>query len=1798
MSSLKQALDDRGLLASIVLPPLIDQLLDALQPTVAVPAGGDVRGSVQLAVKKSLGVLALDLSPPGPAIPYHLVSDQAAGTFRLWLILSDAPPAKKLFSFATGAAGAVLTAASAHADGKEEWLEPAGGDVAIVGAAVTLLIEGRSGEIATLSLSPTDGQPRGIVVLGLEPPQVLLGTSGFGLALPNGFVIDDSSDAAPPGQTTLNGEVVVVKSDDPAWRGLAVRQARFFLPRGVPFLGGHAVDSFVEVGLAAGEGIDLGIATRVPPTADRPGIDVRIECRDPTATGLQDFLPTLVEAAMELPFDPAHDDKLPGNGFNLAAGKPVIVRLRFARSVADPQTRLTLAVEAQGPNGIVSVVAPDGGPAARIVIGASALATAIVADKAPPGADASGVVLHDLLVAALGLTAFLKDKGRVTVHKAELASEGHGLPVGGAVKLTIDYSVDVLVKPIGVGALEVKMRDEQPMRVRNRNVGLTIDPTGGGLGMFKLDFSAADMEIEDPGGWQVDSPGSLFDILGTRSGRGSTWLEVDLRFKLNLGPIRISGATIRATLETNGSFSASLRGLDAGIAVPGAIDGEGKLQLLKDGGFEAELEARLLPLNLAVDAEFLYQTIGDSFALMLGVGVDLPGPIPIANTGLGLFGIAGAFGINARPRLPAPDNPDPIGYQLAWDASRFGDLTAPDSSYEFARNDLTIGAEVVLGTAPDLGFTFSTKGGIVLTVPDLAIRGALWAKLMSPRLRVSDHPSGADIGLSFQGVVVIDGKDGITIGLKGTLRVPVLLEAVIPLGAHFPFGPNEADNWYIYLGSDGYRDAVPSDGRGLGPMRATILPGILDEGADAYVMLRGHGIQKWPRGGPVTINDGFVIAFGFGFEVVMGLKPIAWAEVHASADILIATCPLTLAGFGAVGGSLNLGPFSIGVDATLDFQFVEDSTHYIHARVCGHIDLFFTDIEGCVEISVGNLPTPAVPPPDTHPLDRVENGVVAGDLAFLIDDRYRRIGFMQRTPENIAATDHVWPDTLLHLSFAVSPKLAPDYVAQAPANTPQFDPIATYPTGLAAEPVGNDMLHYEWTLTNLALFDVTDNANSVLVPGKMSAAWQVGKDGDIGTRPQAGDLVLLTYQGDLIINRLADAGAGLPHDPLDDTANRCHRRSVAVLGWAIGFEAAPVGNAFLLPADPLSPDPCVSRFTAMLTPFASPLGKLALGLSSAALLPPPLDFTPAFIEAFAAPQKLEREFDGALDLGVVGSDSLTAERIPAAQSAQLVASDTLTSARLWLLVEGKLDGDPQPLVIKDDRNVSWFIKERRPLPDGRAALRWEPTTPGPVHTVFLVWLPRLKIAVLGLGGITAAAQAAADLRNAANQAESDRQKDAAQNQPQPPDETKGSGVRCLLEPGRLYRLDVGMSWEGSLFRQDENGNKVEAAHAPPSTTYRPKGLGDTDTGRSFFFRTTEKPIAGGPGAISLIPDYGQPERVKAIVRRQDLFEPAMLARHLIGYTPAQAETARFCDDPVSAHFSAAHVTTLAAQYGFDLKLGLRRVDAPGAAGQALVLDPIWKVLTAPQFLVGADRRRYDVASTAHCPMPKPGGTLEALHPLATRAWYEVYALAKSTNVNVFDGRLDGVTFQTSRWRIPADMLSGLGFRSPASHPTGDIEIAHVPVLDPAVRDGEDTAFEQALDALGLDGWPAATEPRVSIIWLRKDAAGGPSWLCAGLLLESPEPIHRPGRCELASLRVVMRPAPAGVFDIRRSDRTHARYLFICSAPFAPHASRIGVGIPTRFIQPTIALDLKDVTANTLLTGSVQLSLHPSFAQEA
>ncbi|MFC4169392.1 hypothetical protein [Teichococcus aestuarii] len=1814
MASIWDLLAARRLDAAIVFPAHIRALLESCQLQGAAPDDDDISGDVAMSAgAKPLGFFSLALTPPVPPVGFRLLFE-AGPSFRFWLKVSALPGVRIPFGFVAGAPGAALKPASRMSDGDREWLVPAAGEVTLEGAALSILVQGTAGGMARLRLTPAGEQAEGIVALALKPTAVLIGDTGFGLDLPQGLVLDDSTTAKAEGETRIGGQAVPVPADLPAWRGLVVRAARFFLPESVPFLGAHAVDAHVEIGLDP-PGIALAVHARVAATGHRPGIEVLIECQDPAASALQGFVPTLVEAAMTLPLDGRQED-VGGQALTFSAGRPVTARLRFARRPDDPLTRLTLGVEAQGAEGILSVHAPQGGPAARAAIGAGALATALVADRPPAEADSGGVVLHALLVAGLGLTAFLKDKGSVTLHGVELDAAGHGLPLGQPLKLTIDYSVDVVVVPIELGALSVRIRDEQPMRVRNRHVGLTIDPSKGGLAMFGLDFSRADMEIEDPGAWQVQGPASLFDILGTRSGRGSMWLEVDLRFKLELGPVKVSGATIRATLDpATRRITASLEGLDAAVSIPALVEGRGRFQLLREGGFAARLGLAILPLNLGASATVLYQPEGGSYLLFLRLGADLPGPLPVANTGLGIYGLAGSLGINAAPRLPPsagadPAGADPIGQQLGWDS------TAADA-FAFQPGARTLGGEAVIGTVPDLGFSFSTKAGLFLTVPDLAIRAALWSKVMSPRPGIDDRPAGPEMGLAFKGAAVIAPRDGVTIALRGELNMPPLLSAAIPLGAWFPASGQpgvDAADWFIHLGADGYA----GQGRGMGPARAVILPGLLEQSADAYLMVRGKGIERWPRGQPgLTIADGMVLAFGFGVDIALGPRPFAWAEVQARADLLLATHPLILAGFGRLAGSLHLGPFSIGVEADVAFIIAENAPAGLAARICGRIDLFFTDIEGCVDITLDAAPTRRVPPPGQHPLDRLEGDTATGDLAQLIDHHYERIAPLSRSA---AGAPTVWPDTLLHLGFAQTPQAVGAFTGgQFPQAEAQAPP---------AEPAGSQMLEYRWSLHGLSLRDVTgdEDGPGTPVPGPLSAAWQKGKDGDPGRRPQAGELVLLTCVNDLWLDRLADGGASLPPSPAEDSETICRFEHAARIGWAVGAGAAAEAGGMRLPPDPVLPDPAASRFSALVTCRHDRLPGVALGAATAALLPPPLRYEPPEPGRLDPPLVVDpgldpdRRFEGWLQLGQVPPDG-PREAASRGQRQDHVAeirpSAPLLRPRLWLVVDRWSDEGPA-VSVTDGAGGVWRTSRGAggatvtlPVPGGRVAVRFAPATPGraEIASVLVRWAPAARLAMLGLCGITRAARAAA-VAAAGAAAAAEAYLAAAAAGPQPPDKPTGTAVRCILQPGRTYRLDLDLRWTGTLYEQDESGARkaVATATAEEGKSYAPRDQGSQPTARAYFFRTArvpQRPAGAGP-VPDRRPDYGTPERLAFLTSRRDIFEPEMLQRHLLGYTPAQSETARFRDDPVAAHFDAGHVAALARAYGFALRLGLRRVDVPhdsadpASRGRLLLLEPAWGPLRAPELLGSADRIRHERAGRAACPMPRPGGTLEAQQPLEGRAWYEVHVHARAGDGGA-DGRLPGVTFRTSRWRSPAEMMAGLGF-PPAGdpgRPQGDIEIAALPAFPQPVLEGEDAAFEAAMEALGLRGWPPAGEaPRVSQLWLRPSAGAGPAWRCAGVLVEAPEPIHRPGRAELGAPRVLTRAAPAqGLpLPVRRRDRGGTRLLLLATAPFAPQ--RFQRPLPRQIVPPVLLLPLADLRAGATVTGRLALRERPGFAGEA
>jgi hypothetical protein len=1820
--SIKTVLAKSGVLAHVILSPDIDLLLSSLEIAAGPEdlGNGISRGSVQLTKdlsKSPIPGFDFALTAPTGVIapaPYKLKLHPPVNptSFQFWLVLAEQGQVRFAFKFVKGLAGLGLTGAkrTEAADGSVSLEALPEGDAkhapvlvsrsaeagGVLGPA--LLISGTAAKPAGMRFTPDTDSNEGIVAFGLEPSTVVFGSSKVGFDCPVLIIDDSETDKADgDGAPAVDPPLAVISADTPSWRGILARQLDFYLPADVPLFGGQPIKGYLAIPTGSG-GAELVIESKVPARPEtperpgRPGYSIRIECLDPTARGLSGLTPTLISARMELPLDGARATFAESGGadreISFAAGKPVRVTATFARDPVNAPDKFSIAVgvASQGQEGLLSVTSSTMG-GAKIFNTAAASATALIADKdierkAQVG-DTQGVVLYSLLAAGAALSSLFTDDSRFVLHGVEFESTGHGSPVGGPISLTLDYSVAVRVTEIEVGVLSVSMDPDQPMRIRVRRARMSVDPKESGLKMIGLDFDRAEMEIENPGAWKVEGLDSLFDVLGSRSGRGSSWIEVDLRFKLNLGPIRVSGATIRATLNNDGSIDAAVRGLDASLAIPAAVEGAGQVELLKSG-FAASLQASLLPLNVAADAGLIYAPP----MVVLRLGVDLPAPIPLANSGFGLFGLGGLFGLSAVPKFGDGAETDPVLRQLQWQPT-------DKDSFRPERGQSTFGLDAVVGTLPDLGFSFSAKAGLMITVPDVAVRGALNGRVLQPAVKISDPSYPPPKGVSFLGFVGVDSQ-ALSFGVLGMVDLERLLEIKVPLAGYFPF-KDRRDNWYIYLGADG----ADVQGRGIGPISAIVLPGILDVGADAYLMLRGKGIEAWPHGralpsAPLTIQDGFVAAFGFGLQNVFGVKPIAWAELYATLDLLIGVKPPTLAGFGSAGGSMNLGPFSLGVQAAVSFM-ARELERYFWAEVTGRIEMLFFDIEGTVTIAFGAEPQLALPDPDRHPLDRLNaDNQRDGSLGALTDDSYRVLARLVEDPAQITDEMHVWPDAIVSLPFAIPPEIAAGAGAQFPG---VVGPDEAPP----AKKVGSEMLFYRWRLDRLALVDVTEEADpktgpGVAPPGKLAARWQVPRGTGAG---DVSELLLFSDSADLWVNRLADGGEGLPAKPLQQAADLCDRSVEEQMGWAIGLLASQASAGFRLPPEAVSQNPLVGRVEAHMRHYGVTAEGSALPLDQVFTLPPPFSMDGARLVAWQQPEELQHLFAGHIVApnlrwlagGDIG-ELLEGQFAFAGQQITLDLAEPIVGGLLILVVDPKLfdHGDEfTGIKVFDDAVNDWTKVDFIPLPNGEtAAVVYAPTSAaiGRITVSFPVGRP---LGVVGLGGITASARDAAARENQAITDEVARLKAAAAAGPKTDPATNFPHQRAILSPGRLYRIDIDMSWSGEISKQDESGQVAVVDSKADQTLYTPKGSpAPLTTKRQLFFRTTPKP------EVRLRVTYGDNGFLPWLFNRQDVFQPELIERYLAGYDPGQSEEFRFCDDPLRAHFHQDHVAALAKAYGFDISVAVRRVDRSGQEHEApLLLTPKWAFATDPTYLRPVDQIRYSYAVASPCILPTPGATASVVQPLEPEAWYEVYVLAKSGNPAMADGRLPGVTFRTSRWRSPLDMFVSLGFPTagepvPDGLVVGDLAISSPAALGTAVIEGDDQAYQRALLALGLDGWPVAGSPRLSRMWVPDDAGG---WLFAGLMVESPEPIHRPGRVDLTGLTLKMDGAGAPTsFDIQRRDRSGSRLIYLTSQPL--RISPPAVGDPPQLLLKARST-LNNVTTD--LSGVLSIPSAPTFSEE-
>jgi hypothetical protein len=142
--------------------------------------------------------------------------------------------------------------------------------------------------------------------------------------------------------------------------------------------------------------------------------------------------------------------------------------------------------------------------------------------------------------------------------------------------------------------------------------------------------------------------------------------------------------------------------------------------------------------------------------------------------------------------------------------------------------------------------------------------------------------------------------------------------------------------------------------------------------------------------------------------------------------------------------------------------------------------------------------------------------------------------------------------------------------------------------------------------------------------------------------------------------------------------------------------------------------------------------------------------------------------------------------------------------------------------------------------------------------------------------------------------------------------------------------------------------------------------------------------------------------------------------------------------------------------------------------------------------------------------------------------------------------LGGITFTTSNYTGPADLLQSFGFASGAGGAAhGDLPVVPVTAMAVPTAAGQirdDAELERLVDALGLPPLRPVRSNRSSLLWA---PANGGAWALAGLLLESTEPLIRD-----ESRRMGLRDAKVSgtVLPVRVVNRAGTTALWLATTP--------------------------------------------------
>ncbi|MCB9529772.1 MAG: hypothetical protein H6701_15515 [Myxococcales bacterium] len=1458
-----------------------------------------------------------------------------------------------------------------------------------------------------------------------------------------------------------------------------------------------------------------------PATTTRPyRVEVKVKWDSPSILEPIDWVPTLAQVTAEwtskevkVPGLPAPDDTVKPSRPGQAPADVDKWRLigRFSTDPRSGQTSYLVSLDSMGDaDGLFAIVKPkDGSRVDETVAVALALAPALLGSISSADPAGAGVRVAALLGAAAAAAALktgsgaeqkhVIEQGQVIVEKVEGEARLRAIDSaeGMKVRLSVDYTASFGVQANAAGAVGVATK--KPVKVKYKGVGLEYDndSTKQGLERVRFIFEDARFEVADPGQWTVTGAlGKMLGITAIRLGKGSLWIELDVEFALDLGVVQISRTTIRVSISTPPapaapSLDVSIRGIKASIDVPKTLKGQGALDV-KNDGFGAAIALDVIPAKLKVQGGF---SLKGSMA-HIEAGVRFATGLPLGSTGLGVFGLAGRFVANGKRDLTGLSADDVIDRELGWHARE------QPLKYTEAPGQFAVGLGAYVGTLPDAGFCFSALGMLTVGFPDVSVVFAIDATLLSGAAKEAKEASGGPGSASASLIGIVAFEDGsLGIAIRGTYKVPKVLDIDVPIGAWFP-RPGKGDA-YLRVGSDG------GDGRPDRPVTVSILPGLLDLRATAFLMVEEAKLLQLGKRDDLNFY-GFSIGLGAAMSIKWGGGPI-YLKASLSFLVALGTRPFTLFGGIYVQGELRLIIIGISVSGDLQLELTDEGS-YIKGDFCGEIDFFFFSIEGCVSFAIGSQPQPPQPVP----------GPLVTGMS-LADKFGRVVGMGVTAAAQVGGEGNVaWPDAVPVLRFAHGVKVA------LPAGGFQPTPSQGLP-GLAW--AGSEQARFLYRLTGVELY-VLGGAR-VDTSGWPAAWWlptfrnATPAAGEAGPSTHEGwDLALLRWEPTPWARSLSEGGEGIAADPAKTIGRLCELAPrpgryclrgedgkrfdvgrVRLRGAPSG--ALPYAPDFKMDIDEGQP-PLLS--VGMLAAVAADLG-LPFSGGGRVTLPAPY-LPPGAFAPLTGGWRLPR-FTGlgltAMSLGMTGrfEPAVAAPEVllgvwielPDTGRSEYVLAALLRSHGLIDRGEGWWEVDPAgsggavelPRVIGYRREVGepWSGTLLGASVSGlRACLfvRYRPKAEARWLRFQVLPYPLFDVVLLRVCGIAQAAVAAAD--------DDDRMRGELRD---------GLAAAAGDDPGKRYRLlDPEQSYEVRVTYDAAIWQGPAGTEPPPASTFdfaATAGVSfERDLTASYFFRTA----AAGTLADERVLQFDDQSR----------FDPRAIVRYLRGFSPMNDTMTHLRDDAMLVWFEAEWIGELLSRYGRSLQLVVQRTDPPPGTDATREKLPISRELPRPlpaELRDLADRRVAEATAKARClgerHVPKDGATAALPMRLEPGGRYDLVLSAVTgpddpAPVEIARGHL-----RASRYRNARELISALGFRLDGQpHPFYPLDLIVPGALPTTPQLRDDAHLDDTLAALGLDPLPPAG-PCTLALWTQS----GGVWCLAGVLLDGDEAIIRPPR---------------------------------------------------------------------------------------